>query len=64
MAEGLNPSWSTIFTLVNTMIGGTMLTLPMLFRTSGVCTGVIVLLLSGFISYKTCRLYILHMAEK
>jgi amino acid permease len=59
-----NSSWTTIFSLVNTMIGGAMLTLPLLFRTSGVLTGILVLLISGVISYKTCMLYILHMAEE
>lgn len=46
------------------MIGGAMLTLPLLFRTSGVLTGILILLISGVISYKTCMLYILHMAEE
>ena len=63
MGENLNPSWSTIFTLVNSMIGGTMLTLPILFRTSGILTGLLVLFVSGIISYKTCRIYVLHMSE-
>jgi|688.fasta_scaffold133080_1 amino acid permease len=50
----LNPSWRTICALVNSMIGGTMLTLPILFRDAGIVIGVIVLMISGWISYKTC----------
>lgn len=58
-----NPSWRTICAMVNSMIGGTMLTLPILFRDSGLGIGVLVLILSGWISYKTCALYVMHMSE-
>jgi sodium-coupled neutral amino acid transporter 9 len=58
----LNPSWRTICALVNTMIGGTMLTLPILFRESGLIISAIILFVSGVISYKTCSLYIIHMS--
>lgn len=46
------------------MIGGTMLTMPILFLNSGIIAGVIVLLISGYISYKTCRIYVIHLGEK
>lgn len=59
-----NPSWRTICAFVNSMIGGTMLTLPILFRDSGLGIGVIVLMVSGWISYKTCALYVIHMSEE
>lgn len=59
-----NPSWRTTFALINSMIGGTMLTLPILFREAGIGIGVIVLIISGWISYKTCSLYVIHMSEK
>ena len=60
----LNPSWRTICALVTSMIGGTMLTLPILFRDAGILIGVLVLIISGLISYKTCSLYLLHMSNK
>lgn len=60
----MRSSKATISALVNTMIGGTMLTIPILFRESGVVTGLLILLVSGVISYLTCELYILHMGEK
>jgi len=60
----LNPSWRTICALVNSMIGGTMLTLPILFRDAGIVIGVFVLMISGWISYKTCSLYVSHMSDK
>lgn len=56
-----NSSTSTIFALVNSMIGGTMLTLPLLFRDAGIVTSAIVLVLSGIISRKTCNIYIQHL---
>lgn len=59
----LNPSWRTICAMVNSMIGGTMLTLPILFRESGLATGIVILLISGIISYKTCSLYVIHMSD-
>jgi amino acid permease len=58
-----NSSTSTVFTLVNSMIGGAMLTFPVLFRNSGLLTSIIVLFVSGFISYKTCRIYVIHLSE-
>lgn len=41
-----------------------MLTMPILFLKSGIVTGVLVLIISGFVSYKTCRIYVLHLAKK
>lgn len=60
----LNPSWRTICAMLNSMIGGTMLTLPILFREAGLGVGVLILLVSGWISYKTCSLYVIHMSDK
>jgi sodium-coupled neutral amino acid transporter 9 len=54
---------NTIFALVNSMIGGTMLTLPLLFRDSGIITSWIILVISGYISRKTCDIYIKHLAH-
>ena len=60
----MSSSLSTISALVNTMIGGTMLTIPMLFREAGIGYGLVILFFSGLISYKTCELYVIHMSEK
>jgi amino acid permease len=57
-----NSSITTIFTLINSMIGGAMLTFPVLFQKAGILTGIIVLLVSCMISYKTCRIYVMHLA--
>ena len=57
-----NSSVTTIFTIINSMIGGAMLTFPILFREAGILTSVLVLVISSLISYKTCRIYILHLA--
>jgi amino acid permease len=62
MVQKENPSIRTIFTLLSSMIGGAMLTFPILFKTAGIVTGVIVLIVSSFISYKTCRIYVMHLA--
>lgn len=58
----LNPSWKTICALINSMIGGAMLTLPILFREAGLGVGILILLASGWISYKTCSIYVMHMS--
>lgn len=39
-----------------------MLTLPLLFRDSGLITSTIILVVSGLISRKTCELYMQHLA--
>jgi amino acid permease len=50
--------------MLNSMIGGTMLALPLLFRDTGMITSLIILLLSGFISSKTCNIFLIHLAPK
>ena len=62
MVQQENASISTIFTLINSMIGGAMLTFPVLFKEAGIITGIIVLIISAIISYKTCRIYVMHLA--
>eukprot|EP00919_Chromeraceae_sp_WS-2016_P078531 GHVR01186097.1.p1 GENE.GHVR01186097.1~~GHVR01186097.1.p1 ORF type:complete len:262 (+),score=-11.54 GHVR01186097.1:446-1231(+) len=59
----LNPSFQTIFTLINQMIGGAMLTLPVMFRDSGIITGTLIMLASGLISYQTCKIYVIHLSD-
>lgn len=46
------------------MIGGAMLTFPVLFQKAGIVTGIIVLFVSCLISYTTCRIYVMHLAPK
>jgi amino acid permease len=50
--------------MFNSMVGGAMLTMPILFKTSGILTGSIVLVVSGLISFLTCRIYVIHMADE
>jgi amino acid permease len=44
--------------MVNTMVGGTILLLPVLFQKAGIILSLIIVCISGFISYKTCDVYI------
>lgn len=60
----VNSSLTTIFSLVNSMIGGTMLLLPSLFKECGIIVSEIILIISGFISYKTVDMYSVHMKDK
>lgn len=53
----VNSSLTTIFSLVNSMIGGTILLLPSLFMECGIIVSEIILIISGFISYKTVDMY-------
>jgi amino acid permease len=46
------------------MVGGAMLTFPIQFRNAGLITSVIVLAISALISYKTCRIYAIHLSKK
>lgn len=41
-----------------------MLTFPIQFKTAGIITSIIVLAVSAFISYKTCRIYAIHLSNK
>ncbi len=41
-----------------------MLTFPILFKTAGIVTGIMVLIVSSIISYKTCRVYVMHLAPE
>ena len=59
----VNSSVTTVFSLINSMIGGTMLLLPSLFSEAGIIVSEIILLISGYISYKTVVLYATHMKD-
>lgn len=61
--ERVNPSSTTVLAMFNSMVGGAMLTMPILFRTAGMVTSSVVLIISGLISYATCRIYVIHMSD-
>lgn len=46
------------------MIGGAMLTYPLLFKSAGLLTSTLVTLISGFISYRTCRINVIHSSPQ
>ena len=56
-------SFSTILALYNNMLGGGLLTLPILFRDSGLISSIIVLAVSAVISFATCRIYVMHTKD-
>lgn len=51
-------SLSTIFSVWNTMIGSSMLTIPWAFSNSGIVLGIIISLITFIIAFYTCYLYI------
>ena len=55
-----NSSLKTIFNMANTMVGSSIVIFPNLFQNSGIITSLIILLLIGSISCKTCLLEIRH----
>ena len=55
-----NSSIRTIFNLANTMVGSSIVIFPNLFQKAGVITSLIVLIVIGCISCKTCLLEITH----
>lgn len=58
-----NSSLSTSLAMFNSMVGGAMLTFPILYRTAGIATSTVVLMISGIVSFITCRIYVLHMSD-
>ncbi|EGR33213.1 transmembrane amino acid transporter protein, putative [Ichthyophthirius multifiliis] len=59
-----NSTFSTLFSMLNTMVGGTILLLPVLFQKAGIILSVIIVSISGYISYKTCDVYMQHLKYK
>lgn len=53
-------SWSTIFSIWNTMIGSTLVALPYGFSQSGILLGLGIIVLVGSISCYTCNLVLHH----
>lgn len=45
------------------MMGGALLILPILFNQGGIILSTFVLILLGYICYKTCYLYVTHNRE-
>lgn len=46
--------------MYNNMLGGALLSFPVLFKEKGVISSTIVVALSALIAYSTCRIYVLH----
>mgnify|MGYP003473975002 CR=1 FL=1 len=63
-SERVNTSTTTVLAMFNSMVGGAMLTMPILFRSAGMVTSTIVLIISGIISFVTCRIYVVHMSDE
>lgn len=59
----INSTMSTVFSLLNSMIGGTMLFLPLYFNSTGFISSTVVMVIMSLISYKTCDVYIQHMKK-
>lgn len=50
--------------MFNNMLGPAILSLPLIFRDSGLGSGTIVLIISAVISFITCRIYVLHSSDQ
>jgi amino acid permease len=55
-----NSSLSTVLALYNNMLGGALLSFPILFRDAGLISSTIITVVSCLISYFTCRIYVMH----
>lgn len=53
----------TLVALMNAMIGGTILVLPLLFLSAGLIPAIIVTVLSGAINYWSCKLCYDHLRD-
>lgn len=50
-----------VLSMVNGMIGGLILILPVMAISSGYLLGIIIIAITGFFSYFSCRLCIQHI---
>jgi len=57
-------SAKTISAILNSMLGGALLTLPVLFKSAGLLSSSIILLISAIISFITCRIYTFHAIDE
>ena len=55
-----NPSYGTILTTVNTMMGSSCLIVPLVFLKSGLVTSILVLLCVGYASFKMASILLIH----
>lgn len=53
----------TVIALVNGMIGGVMLVLPVLLVNSGTVISFFIILITGFLSFYSCYLYLQHLGS-
>ncbi|KAL4443102.1 hypothetical protein ABPG74_002169 [Tetrahymena malaccensis] len=58
-----NSLMSTVFSLLNSMIGGTMLFLPLYFNQTGIITSIIIMIIMGIVSMKGCDIYVQHLKK-
>ena len=56
-------SFATISAILNSTLGGALLTFPVLFRNAGIITSTIILFVSAIISFITCRIYTFHAID-
>lgn len=59
-----NSSMATVLAMLNNMLGGAMLSFPILFKKTGLISSTLVLFFSAVISFVTCRVYVLHGGEE
>lgn len=52
-----------VIALLNGMIGGVMLVLPILILKAGTVLSFIIILVTGFLSFYSCYLYIQHLGD-
>ncbi|CAD8132403.1 unnamed protein product [Paramecium octaurelia] len=55
-----NSSFQTVLSVSNTMVGSSLLVIPVLFQQSGIMSALIVALVFCLISCKTCQLQVVH----
>jgi len=58
--ENAKPSSTIIFSIVNSTIGSNIILLPLSIASSGILTSLIVAVIIGLVSYRTCQLTHLH----
>lgn len=62
-ADGALSSFMTIISLVNGMIGGFILILPVFALETGYISTLIVILITGFFSYFSCQISLPHIGS-
>lgn len=55
-----NSSLTTVLALLNNMLGGALLSFPILFKQKGIISSAIVVGASALIAFVTCRIYVVH----